>query len=295
MPDPVDPPDDAAIREELLKSTAVLEQRLHQRTEELRKAHLQLRQNMLTTVKAFIALLGLRHPSLASHSKRVAYTARLMANHLVMGADEVQQVFFAGLLHDVGKISFPDNMLGTPVRTFNNEQMARYRMHPVDTENALLLLEEMAPVAQLVRHHHENFDGKGFPDGLQGDAIPYGARLLAVADGYDAFQQGTVVSSHLTQYAALDAMEKARGQRYDPQMLDVLLEVLAAQRQTRQCERELHVSELEPGMTLNRDLVRKDGMPLLAAGQVLAQGLIERLHAYQRTLGEDLLVYVRGA
>lgn len=178
-------------------------------------------------------------------------------------------------------------------RAFYEEERI-YQKHPVDAELILMGVDELSPVAQLVRHHHESYDGQGFPDGLWGDDIPLGSRILMVANDYDGLQIGAISALHFKPEEALRAMEKARGARYDPQVLDALNAVVQAPHKPARIEREVAVSQLEPGMVLAREFVHRDSMPLLTEGQVLSDRLIERIQAYAAAQGGELTMYVKG-
>lgn len=235
----------------------------------------------------------MRHPVLAGHSRRVAAVARSMAIHMGMNNMNVQNVFVAGMLHDIGKIGFPDVLLTRPSRTMSPEDLVAYRKHPMDGVSALMALDELAPVTKLVRHHHERFDGQGFPDGLQGHDIPLGARILAVANDYDSLQIGTFSALRFKPEGARQTMEKDRGKRYDPQVLDALVSVTTAPPKPPVRERKVKLSELQPGMVLSRGFTRLEGALLLGVDQVLSTKLIERMQAYEAAEGVEMLVFIK--
>lgn len=270
-----------------------LEAKVQERTADLQKANERVKQSFLTAVKIYSTLMEMRHPILAGHSRRVAALARSMAIRMGMNNMGVQNVFVAGMLHDIGKIGFNDVLLTRPVRTMGPEDLDVYRKHPQDGENALMALDELAAVSKLVRHHHERFDGLGFPDSLTGHDIPLGARLLAVANDYDSLQIGTFSALHFTPEEARQTLEKDRGKRYDPQVLDALTAVLAAPPKPPVRQRECRLSELKPGMVLAREFMRTGGVLLLGSEQVLSAKLIERMLAYEATEGVEMTVFVR--
>lgn len=279
--------------ERLRQLNESLETKVQERTADLQRAHEKLKQSFLTAVKIFSTLMEMRHPVLAGHSRRVAALARSMAIHMGMNDLNVQNVFIAGMLHDIGKIGFPDSLLTRAVRTMSPEELVTYRKHPVDGVTALMALDELAPVTKLVRHHHERFDGQGFPDGLQGHEIPLGARLLAVANDYDSLQIGTFSALRFKPEEARQTLEKDRGKRYDPQALDALLAVTTAAPKQPVRERKLLLSELRPGMVLSREFTRTSGALLLGVDQVLSAKLIERMQAYESSEGMEMSVYIK--
>lgn len=271
-----------------------LEAKVQERTDELQKAHEQLKQSFFVAVEIFTSLIEMRHPITAGHSRRVAALARSIAQRMGLKGADLQNVFVAGLLHDIGKIGFSDALLSRAQRTLSDDERRIYQKHPVDAELILIGIDELSPIAQLVRHHHECYDGQGFPDGLWGDDIPLGARILLVANDYDGLQIGALSALRFKPEEALQAMEKARGVRYDPQVLDALRALVTAPPKPRPSEREVAVAALTPGMVLAREFAHRDGMPLLAAGQVLSARLIERMQDYEATQGGGLTVFIHG-
>jgi response regulator RpfG family c-di-GMP phosphodiesterase len=279
--------------ESLRQLNESLEAKVQERTADLQKANEKLKHSFLTAVKIFSTLMEMRHPVLAGHSRRVAAVARSMAIHMGMNNMNVQNVFVAGMLHDIGKIGFPDVLLTRPSRTMSPEDLVAYRKHPMDGVSALMALDELAPVTKLVRHHHERFDGQGFPDGLQGHDIPLGARILAVANDYDSLQIGTFSALRFKPEEARQTMEKDRGKRYDPQVLDALVSVTTAPPKPPVRERKVKLSELQPGMVLSRGFTRLEGALLLGVDQVLSTKLIERMQAYEAAEGVEMLVFIK--
>jgi response regulator RpfG family c-di-GMP phosphodiesterase len=273
---------------ELKHLNASLEAKVSARTEELAQACQRLtvagermKANFLTSIQIFSNLIEMRAGHLAGHSRRVADMARRIAVVLELSSRERQDVFLAGLLHDVGKIGLPDELLAMPTVSLTGANLALYRKHPERGEQLLTALEELENVAQLVRCHHERYDGDGYPDRLAGSAIPMGARVLAVADGYDELQSGLLLGRRLSAEAAAQAIAQARGRRYDPEVVDAFLKMLAAGPPLEHGEALLAVSELKPGMRLSRDLMSRDGLLLLAAEHVLSAHLILRIQTHQ--------------
>jgi response regulator RpfG family c-di-GMP phosphodiesterase len=137
--------------------------------------------------------------SVSGHSRRVADLARKIALKLNFPATEAQDVMLAGLLHDVGKIGLPDELLSKPVSHMSGDELGLLRKHPVTGQAALMGLENLRKAGTFIRGHHERWDGQGYPDRLSGLAIPYGARVLAVANDFDALQIGTLSPRKLKQ------------------------------------------------------------------------------------------------
>ncbi|MEZ0236880.1 MAG: HD domain-containing phosphohydrolase, partial [Methylophilaceae bacterium] len=213
--------------EELRDLNANLEEKVKARTEEVRQtmgflevAHERLKKSFLTSIRVFSNLMELREGEMSGHSRRVADLAHKLAKRMGMSDTEVQDVMVAALLHDIGQIGLPDKLLHKPFNTLAGEERAAVMKHPVVGQTALMALEQLHGAARLIRSHHERFDGQGFPDALSGLAIPLGARVLTVANEYDAAQQGYLMSKRLNAEDALTFIKEGRGKRYDPQVVD---------------------------------------------------------------------------
>lgn len=178
------------LHDALASANADLERRVTERTAELAAANQRLRHNLIAAVKVFSGMIQLRGSRLAAHSRRVADMARHIAVTLKLPQADVDQVFVAGLLHDIGKVGLPDELLDMPMTHMNSQQLQLYQKHTVHGERAMMALDELREAALMVRGHHERFDGKGFPDRLSGEHIPLGARILFAANDWDELLHG---------------------------------------------------------------------------------------------------------
>ena len=287
--------------EELRELNAGLERKVAARTSELEQVNsfLELandkqKQNFLTAIKMFSGLLELRGGGMAGHSRRVADLARKLAVVLGVDGKGQQEIFLAGLLHDVGKIGFPDSLLAKPVSKMTGDEIGRYRKHAVAGESALMPLDELKESTRLVRAHHERFDGQGFPDGLQGMAIPLGARILSVANDYDGLQIGTLAEKRMSAEEAKALLLTSRGKRYDPAVVDAFIEMLGGIAKESPRDLQVAVDELQPGMVLARDLVGRDGALLLSADYILDASLVKQIQNYSAREGINLSLHVRA-
>lgn len=288
--------------EELKDLNANLEEKVKARTEEVRQtmgflevAHEKLKKSFLTSIRVFANLMELREGEMTGHSRRVADLARKLALKMGMSEVEAQEVMVAALLHDIGKIGLPDKLLHKPFTMLDEEERTAVVKHPVVGQTALMALEQLHGAAKLIRSHHERFDGLGFPDHLAGLGIPLGARVLAVANEYDAVQLGHVTSKRLNAQDALVFIREGRGKRYDPHVVDAFVAMMSGdgERASRDGEIVLPVDDLKPGMVLARDLLTKDGLLLLARDYVLHEALVDQLRSYERTEGHTMTVHVK--
>lgn len=286
--------------EELKALNTSLEQKVADRTAELRQtvsfldqAHRDLNKSFLAVVRVFSSLIELRGGKMAGHSRRVAEHARTLAQRLGLDEAAGQEILLAALLHDIGKIGLPDTLIDKPFNLLSAEGRAEVMKHPVKGAMVLMGVEQMKNVALLVRHHHECFDGSGYPDRLTGLAIPMGARILAVANDYDALQAGTLVARPLKGGEALAFIVDNRGKRYDPTVVDAFATIVAESLKSEVVEVPLRPAGLRPGMVLTRDLMHKDGYLLLAKGHTVDPTLIDQLTKVEAAEGRSLMLYVR--
>jgi putative nucleotidyltransferase with HDIG domain len=188
-------------------------EQLVKRTREL--AALQM--GLLSTV---LQTLSMRDAMTARHSAAVARYARTVAE--MLGLDERDQdlIHTAGLLHDIGKFVLPDSILFAN-RKLTDSEWALIKRHPEQGAQLVARIEGYGPVAEIVLHHHERFAGGGYPDGIAGDAIPLGARIVAVADTYDVMTARDSYRRPVSPEVALAELRRVAGTQLDPAVVDV--------------------------------------------------------------------------
>lgn len=288
--------------EALKELNATLEDRVKARTEEVRQtmgflevANDKLKKSFITSIRVFANLIEMREGKMAGHSRRVADQARVLAQRMGMKEAEVQDVFLAALLHDVGKIGLPDRLMEKPFSSLTSEERTEVVKHPAKGESALMALEQLQGAAKYIRGHHERFDGLGYPDKLAGLAIPLGARILALANDYDSVQLGTILNKHLAQSEALAYIQEGRGNRYDPAVVDAFLgKVAQPASETSEAVAEVMLgsSQLQAGMTLSRDLIGHNGNLLLSKDYVLDEQLITQIRNFERMENHLFTIWV---
>lgn len=278
---------------ELGALNAELEQRVEARTSELREAHERLQRQHLKSIRVFANLLELRGGTLAGHGRRVAEMARELARRLGLAEDAVTEVFVAALLHDLGLLGAGDRLLTTPLPRLTAEEQQRYREHPMAGEQSLIGLEDLQGVLPLIRHHHERWDGQGFPDRLAAEATPIGARILAVCDTFDELQNGHLVQPPLSREEARFMVQRGRGTQFDPAVLDAFIAMTEPRAAAGPVTRALRIEQLEGGMVLARDLFSGGGMLMLTAGHVLTPALIQRIREFELREKSQLVAHVQ--
>jgi HD-GYP domain-containing protein (c-di-GMP phosphodiesterase class II) len=191
-------------------------------TEELERA--TERDARLRAAKNLVRFVDARDPSTASHSQIVSSLAEAIGLEMGLDADAIERLRLAGLLHDLGKIGLPDAILHAP-RALTAEEFAIVRRHP-EFGHALLDGMGVEPVDEWVRHHHEHWDGSGYPVGLAGEEIPLGARIILVADAFEAITADRPYRKAQSADAALVELRRNAGTQFDPDVVAALAQVL---------------------------------------------------------------------
>jgi len=178
----------------------------------------QLDHANLATVEALAAMVDAKDAYTRGHSGRVAAYAMTIACALGLSEGDIARIHQAGVLHDVGKIGVPDAVLLKPTG-LSTEEFAVIKEHPVIGERILRGLPFLQEILPAVRHHHERWDGRGYPDGLSGDAIPPDAAILAVADSFDAMTSSRTYRVALSVSEAIRRVREGAGAQYDPRVV----------------------------------------------------------------------------
>jgi len=159
------------------------------------------------------------------HVDRVAAFAYLIGQEMGFGASRLRRLVLAGQLHDIGKIGLPSYILTKPGK-LDDEEFAQIRLHPGKGHDIVARLKGLAPIAAVIRHHHERFDGSGYPDGLAGEAIPLEARIISVADTFDALTSERPYRPAMSVAAAEAELVRVSGSQLDPDCVEIFLKLL---------------------------------------------------------------------
>lgn len=267
-----------SLRERVMAQTT----QIRKNNEELRLLNDRLGKSYRGVIQSFAKLLELRDRESRDHAGNVAVLAAGAALNLGLSPEEVETVRVAALLHDIGKIGMSDSHLGFDFSSQEGEGIEEFRQHPVRGQTALDSVEDLRGAGLFIRHHHERFDGGGFPDGLAGEDIPLGSRIIALTDFADrAMARGEDGGAE----RCLKMMEGELGKRFDPALFRHVAKPVRTlyadlRPRTTLVERELSPDELLTGMVLAQDVVSGTGLLLLNRGVALDRMKIQAILRY---------------
>ena len=204
-----------------------LEATIQRRTRELEVALGELESNYQMTLEALVAALDAREHETFSHSLRVRAYTRYLARRAGYPPALVPSLEQGALLHDIGKIAVADAILLKPAK-LTAEEWVQMRKHPVAGDEILKRVPFLRPASAIVRHHHERFDGTGYPDNLKGAEIPLGARLFTIADALDAMTSDRSYRKGPGFEAARAEVQRCSGKQFDPHIVELFLKIPAA-------------------------------------------------------------------
>jgi putative two-component system response regulator len=199
-----------------------LRQRNQQLVLQLQGALSQLEMSSMATIRALADALDAKCDYTSGHSLRVSRYAVTIGHRIGLAEDEMRDLEIAGILHDIGKIGVPESVLWKPSR-LDPEEQSIMSIHPVRSAQMVADIPFLQRAALWMRHHHEYLDGSGYPDRLVGDNIPIGARIILVADAYDAMTSDRPYRKSIGYERASAELRKYSGRQFDPQMVDALL------------------------------------------------------------------------
>lgn len=214
------------------------QEELDKRKKNIEEMSLQLMQMLSTTIEA-------KDEYTKGHSHRVAEYSVLIARELGWNEKELSNLKNAAHLHDIGKIAIPDTILNKPSK-LSEEEFSIIKEHTIIGANILKNISLIDHVQEIVRNHHERYDGNGYPDGLKGKEIPLHARIVAVADSYDAMSSQRIYRNQLPPEKIIQELENNKGTQFDPEITDIFLNLLREDR--------IHVKEDHLSITENTQI-----------------------------------------
>ena len=190
----------------------------------------KMRKVYLDTIRALAAAIDAKDPYTKGHSERVAKMSLIIAQELNLSGREIENIEYTALLHDIGKIGIADNILGK-VSSLTNKEFDKIKEHTVMGAKIIEPVDFLKNSYKSIYHHHEKYNGKGYPDGLKSEDIPLLARIIAVADAYDAMGSDRPYRKKLNKDKILKELKDQSGKQFDPEVVKVLISVLDRERE----------------------------------------------------------------
>jgi putative nucleotidyltransferase with HDIG domain len=192
---------------------------LRKRSRELMESYRRLEESSLEAIESLNATVDAKDPYTAGHSARVQRIALAVAEQLGFDRDQLDAVRFGGLFHDIGKIAVPDTILTKPAK-LDPDEFETIKRHPADGAEIVSHFSRLHETVPLIRHHHERWDGKGYPDGLGGEQIPIEACVVGLADAWDAMTTDRPYRRALSLEEAAAEVRRCRGEQFSPAVVD---------------------------------------------------------------------------
>ena len=192
--------------------------------EELYQLYKDLFTSYVSTIRVILKALDSRDAIASGHSQRVAEYSKLLGVKLGLSPTERRNLELASLLHDVGKIGISEYILGKPGK-LTDQELFMIKKHPEIGEHIIEVVDFLKPNVSSIRHHHERFDGKGYPDGLAGEDIPLPARIISVAETYDFLTSDLSYRKALSKEHAFEELKRVSGTQLDPEIVSNFMSI----------------------------------------------------------------------
>ena len=278
-----------------------LERKVDDRTRHLNLSLQELKRNFTETIKAFTALLERRDVNIGCHSKRVAIASRGICKGFELSESMHHDIEIGALLHDIGKIVIPDDILRKASNFFlrsklDHKENKIIQLHPLIGQETVEQIEILRSMGGIIRHHHEYVNGSGYPDGLSGDEIPFGSRVICVANTYDDIVNAIEEKRrNVAHTIAIKHLQQKAGELYDPDIVERFSEYIEKVQSQGNSNREIRrtVEELQSGMVLSRDFVTSDGIIHFPQYDTLDASTIDLIKRFlkNKPLPEGIFVY----
>lgn len=251
------------------------------------------------TIRAFASLTEMAHPFMKGHGKRVSSLAVDMARQMKLSDDDIIHIEIAAILHDIGTITYSAELM-TKYRNnrFSKDDKEIYKRHPVEGQSILSFINRLDGVGILIRHHHERYDGSGFPDKLFESGIPVGSRIIAVANTYDWLTEITnlkktafldeylkdqnitrdlLTDEELVKQAAVHHIKQHAFKKFDPDIVKIFVDVLKEKGIELAREKKVPFSDLKAGMCLTRSIYTLSGRFILPHKTELTDDILSKI------------------
>ena len=266
--------------EKLAKLNQTLEKRVAEQTKEIKEKHEELVKSFFDTIKALSGLMELHFKKAGSHSQRVSGMTKKLLAGFDLNQKEIQDIVIAAFLHDIGKIGLPIEILNKRDYSYTSAETSKFEQHPILGQSCMLAITGFEEISTIIRHHHENYDGSGYPDNLRGKRIPFGSRVIRIVDSFENhafasddpdFKAFNKASAYIVQFSGI---------KFDPDIVKKFIDLDIGKMLCRAKTSDkvlIQPHELREGMVTAGDVYTGHGVFLLPKGANLSDGLINRI------------------
>lgn len=252
-----------------------------------------LRRNFQDMVGLLTTTISQTNNFLGGHMKRTAVLSKSFAEYMRYEKAIIYRVYYGALLHDLGMVGFPEKIISAPFESLSEPDVALFKRHPLIGERMISSAYDLRQTARIIRSHHEEFSGDGFPDGLAGSEIPLGARITRLANDYDNF----IYKNKIKATEAVTRLKERSGYIYDPKLASHFIEFIKTNVDKQESMSEsirIPMTELELGMYLAEDINLQNGMLLIPKGVILDSSILEKINSFESLLDMDRVVSIVG-
>lgn len=282
---------------ELMVLNTNLEERVKERTEQLNKVlkglkslNEALKENFQEMVQLLTGFVSMFQMDLIAHSKRVAELTELVCDSMDVEKEEREMIVSSALLHDIGLAVADGDIHKKDPDQLEGDEEKFYFQHPVTGSNIIGSAKTLSKMAGVIHSHHEQFNGRGFPDGLRGRKIPLGSRIIKISSDYDDF----VFKMEKTQREFLKTIAKDGSASFDPAVVDAFLKIIKGRAPSNQdSTSKVRIKDFKPGMYLAQDIILSNGLLLLPQGSLLNRKIVDRVADYSSMINLQKEVRVR--
>ncbi len=274
-----------------------LEQKVEQRTSQLgqvitklKQVNSVLKQNFDESINLLTGIISLFHKDLASHSKRVAGFAEALCNELVIEKDEKEAIIHAAFLHDIGMVGATEDIFMLDFDQLDEKSKNFFLYHPVIGEKIIGAVKSLRKISKIIRSHHEEYNGNGFPDQLRGSHIPIGSQIIKIASDYDTFRfkRGFGFDE------ALKTIKDGSYKSYDPDIITSFIKIITkTSARKHNLLARIKIKDLKPNMYLLDEITLENGVLLIPKGVIINDIILNKIYTFSSLIRLNRDVEVR--
>ncbi|MDC7124870.1 MAG: HD domain-containing protein [Spirochaetales bacterium] len=250
-----------------------------------------LRRNFQDMVGLLTVTISQTNTFLGGHLRRTALICKSFCEYMRYDKDTVYRIYYGALLHDIGMVGMPEKIINTPSEQLSEADFIFFKRHPVIGEKMILSAYDLRQTAKIVRSHHEDFGGDGFPDRLAGSEIPIGARITRLANDYD----NLIYKNKIKAKQAAETLKERAGYIYDPKLTPYFIKFIEENVTLKDKETKpagIKIKDLKIGMYTAEDIMLSNGMLLIPKGIILDSAMLEKIQSFDTLLDTERVVSI---